>query len=507
MPELKLTSRELATREIWMDTAVELSLETECLLPDYEPEVFRIVKALARPVLERTSVNGDRIQLDGSCQLSILYLGAQPGDLRAVRQKLPFSKTVELSQSAQDNTFVECNARMSFVNARAVSSRRLEVRCGISLRTRVTAEKKYPVVIAAEGMGVQLHRKELSASLPHREAEKNFTISEDLMLGQAKPPFGSLLDAEYHLSCTDRKIMEERMIVRGDLTTRILYCPEGGGEPERMEWSEPVSQLLDIPGLSEDDSCDVYPTQIDANFEPIREDGGCRRLSAEWNITLRACCDRNETFEAADDGYSCRYPAETDIRSVPLPRVLGTIRQTIDAEGTAKIGSIEKLFAVLPSLGEYSCRSEGEKLILSGTVETVILYEADGTISSADKTVLFETPFEVEGKNMSFFPAISILSADGTVREDGIALQIRLMASGNVYESGEEKLLCGMVTNEETPFLLSGAAIRICYAEPNESLWEIAKRSHVPLEAMMNENGLTGERTSRQMLLIPMVTE
>ena len=108
---------------------------------------------------------------------------------------------------------------------------------------------------------------------------------------------------------------------------------------------------------------------------------------------------------------------------------------------------------------------------------------------------------------MSFFPAISILSADGTVREDGIALQIRLMASGNVYESREEKLLCGMVTNEETPFLLSGAAIRICYAEPNESLWEIAKRSHVPLEAMMNENGLTGERTSRQMLLIPMVTE
>ena len=39
MPELKLTTEELAVTETLLDTSAEQSLELDFLLPDYEPEV------------------------------------------------------------------------------------------------------------------------------------------------------------------------------------------------------------------------------------------------------------------------------------------------------------------------------------------------------------------------------------------------------------------------------------------------------------------------------------
>ena len=100
-------------------------------------------------------------------------------------------------------------------------------------------------------------------------------MSEDLELGQAKPAFGSLLDAWFSLVLTEKKMMENRVICKGDLVTRILYCPEGGGSPELMEWSEPVSQILDLTGVQQDDICEIHAERLNGSFEPVR---GRRRM-------------------------------------------------------------------------------------------------------------------------------------------------------------------------------------------------------------------------------------
>ncbi len=512
MPELKLTTYPLSISDVVLDTAVEQSLELDFLLPDYEPEVFTVLKARATPIVQRTVVNGGRLEISGSCSVTVFYLSEQPGDLRAVRQSAPFTKTVELKTALVSEGYIQCVPCTYFINARAVSSRRLEVRCGISLRTRLIDISECPVITDAEGMGVQLHCTEIMAPLSRKSGYKRFTMSEDLQLGQAKPAFGSLLDADYHFEPTDQKLMEGKIICRGDLITRILYCPEGGGAPERMEWSEPVSQILEIPGITEEDSWELHAEGIEATFEPIREEGGCRSLSAEWNLTLCVTADRSETVRVADDGFSCRYPAQTQVRSLALTQVLGTIHQTASVNGNIEVDGIDSLYAVLPSLGEYSCHAEktaeGETLTLSGTVEVTALYSINGTVALTDKTLLYEAPFSVGGENMTFFPSISILSADGRVRPDGVELEIRLSVSGNIYQVKEQKMLTGIEIEKENPFSTDGAAIRICYAEPGESIWEIAKRSKTSMQAMIEENGLSGETVEqRQMLLIPMVSQ
>ena len=77
VPELKMTREELSLAEVLLDTAAEQSLELDFLLPDYEPEVFRLLKTRVQPVVQQIHVNGNRLELGGdrAAALSAMNMG------------------------------------------------------------------------------------------------------------------------------------------------------------------------------------------------------------------------------------------------------------------------------------------------------------------------------------------------------------------------------------------------------------------------------------------------
>ena len=203
--------------------------------------------------------------------------------------------------------------------------------------------------------------------------------------------------------------------------TRILYCPEGGGTPELMEWSEPVSQILDLTGVQEDDICEIHAERINGSFEPIRDDGECRRLSAEWTLTISAVCDHNSEIQLNDDAFSCQYASSPVIETVSLTRACGTISQIVPVTGMMEISQLESLCGLLTSPGEYSSRSEDGKLILSGTIEVTAIYMTGGSLAVSDKSILYEAVLDqaCTTGEVSFFPTVSVVSAEGTLTSGG----------------------------------------------------------------------------------------
>lgn len=506
MPELKTT--DLYVSETVLDTAAEQSIDLDFLLPDYEPEVFRVLKTRVSPTVQQLRAAGGRLEVSGVCTVSVLYLGEEPGALHAVRQTVPFSKSIDLPGGEGEIT-AQCIPRCYHVNTRAVSGRRLEVRCGLSLRVRAVRQMPHPVLTDATGDGVQLYRQEITCCSKRITAEKSCTLSEDLQLGEAKPPFHSLLDAVYQITITEQKLVAGKLICRGDLTTRILYCPEGGGGPESMEWSEPVSQILELPEVDENWLSSVQAGRITGSFEPVRNDNECRTLSAEWTITFSVCCDKNETLSLADDGYSCQFASEPVGETLPLQKVLSVLNQPVSVTGSITASGISSLEALLPTIGEYNCRVEDGKLLLSGALEVTAVISRNGEIDTVEKTLLYESEIQTFGSaGMSFFPTVDLQSISGRITADGLEIQAALTASGTLYENCPARLLTDLNLDTEKPVQSSGAAIRLLYANPGENLWDIAKRYRTSLPAIIEENGLEGETIeSRQMLLIPMLSE
>ncbi|MFR4260703.1 DUF3794 domain-containing protein [Gemmiger formicilis] len=95
--ELKVFKDTIASYGGRWETRLELPVETEILIPDYLPAVFKIVKCLITPVVLQNRVAGGRWQVEGYLRCTVFYQSEEPGTrLLRTEQKFAFEKSVEL---------------------------------------------------------------------------------------------------------------------------------------------------------------------------------------------------------------------------------------------------------------------------------------------------------------------------------------------------------------------------------------------------------------------------
>ena len=71
--ELKVFKDTIASYGGRWETRLELPVETEILIPDYLPAVFKIVKCLITPVVLQNRVSGGRWQSEGYLRCTVYY--------------------------------------------------------------------------------------------------------------------------------------------------------------------------------------------------------------------------------------------------------------------------------------------------------------------------------------------------------------------------------------------------------------------------------------------------
>ena len=76
----------------------EQGVELDYILPDYYPDIFRLVRCELSPVITGYSVIGDKLSYELRCNIRILYCSESGSVLQSVEQRQSFSKNVDLGK-------------------------------------------------------------------------------------------------------------------------------------------------------------------------------------------------------------------------------------------------------------------------------------------------------------------------------------------------------------------------------------------------------------------------
>ena len=106
----------------------ELPLETEILISDYLPPVFKLVKCFVRPVVLQKRLQPGKLQLEGYLRCVVYYQGEEGTGLCQTEQKLPFTKLLDLPEFVFTAWAVQVEGQTEYLNCRTVNPRRIEVR-------------------------------------------------------------------------------------------------------------------------------------------------------------------------------------------------------------------------------------------------------------------------------------------------------------------------------------------------------------------------------------------
>ena len=70
------------------DNCVEENLSAEIILPEYMPEILHIIKSVAQPRVASCKLVGERVTVEGSCELRLIYTG-EDGCIYSFSQNKP----------------------------------------------------------------------------------------------------------------------------------------------------------------------------------------------------------------------------------------------------------------------------------------------------------------------------------------------------------------------------------------------------------------------------------
>ena len=146
--------------------------------------------------------------------------------------------------------------------------------------------------------------------------------------------------------------------------------------------------------------------------------------------------------------------------------------------------------------------------VLSGTLHVCVL-----AADAENHPLMLEQqmPFTWELPHLhpaSLLPPVQVKSCTYTLSgSDSVSVRAELLLSGQIMQQQTQMLLTDVQIDPAVRLpAAENYALRLYFAQPEESLWEIAKRYHTSESAIREENEIPADRlTEPQMLLIPIV--
>lgn len=483
-----------------LDTEITQAVEHDFILPDYCPDIFRVLKCFVVPGVVSTSINGSRLSFELSVTMRVMYRSGS-GGIACIEHTCEYTKSADLPADA-DGPAVIVTPYVQNVNCRASDKRRVDVRAGVVCRVCVDAEDKRSLVIGARGGGIQLKKEQALFPTARIVAAKRITVIEELELAAGKPAFGSVLRCGTAVALGESRIMSGKLVTKGEAEISLVYLPKGVDEPpESMRFSIPFSQILDVDGLTDDLDTDVTVNAARCVITPREENG---LLECELILTVNITAMRCTEGELVTDAYSTRCECELDRMAEPitLPPEKLRVGSTAEAVLSSPEGEISRVYDLWTDGAAASVISADEGSEVSGRVTFCMLAVlADGTPCYIEKECTFKADTQAAAGSRV---TVSSQSSSYTLSENGsVKCKTDLELSVSRAPSEEARYITDIRLLIDSPKMNdSGCAVKICFSDSNESVWDIAKRYSTEPQAIEEQNP-AAEGSARRALIIP----
>lgn len=485
----------------------EQNVENEVVLPDYCKPIKKILKCNAEPRLTSKGMNGQNLYVDGTIFLCILYVDDEDC-LQSFEFTFPVSKSFELNDS-YDNCYIIGNIKCDYLNCRAVSERKLQIKGTVVITTKIKHKKQTEVISDIDGGCIEVLKDLSPATMPMGHSEKNLIIEEEISLGNGQPSIENILRYDVAPIIQEFKVINNKVIVKGNLKVYILYSSHDGARTNNMSATLPYSQIVDFEGVHENCKCDCNASVIFCEIKARSGEDECRSflLTSKLAISVSAYCDSDVPI--IYDAYSTNHNINVTKSEIVLDCIKENFFDKFIAKKTLEFsdGAIGSIIDMWCSCAINGYKYEGKYIIVSGSVIVQILtYDVDNIPNYYERPIDFEYKFETSTNYEALYckSIAEILNSSFTIlNANQLEISVELNVMGSIYD----KIKSSVIMNIE---MLDGkkerkdlnCGIVIYFAESGEKIWDIAKRYNSRREEIQSLNNYSEETLKENMSLI-----
>lgn len=491
--------------------ATEQAIDVDFTLPDYCPDISKIFKCQAVPRISSKGINGKTVTIDGTVMLTVLY-GDKDGNLCSYEYQYPFSKNIELA-SEQTGVNLFCKTRIEYINCRAVTGRKIDIHGAVGIFLKVFKRKCTDIISDIDDTSTEIHRGIAPATVPMGYAEKYLLVEDELQIGQGQPAVNNIIRSEAKSCIRETKIINDKAVVKGEMTVCVLYCPNNCPTPQCVKTVIPFSQIVDIEGIT--DSCKCETNSEIAFFEAkprVSPSGEIKTFAITAKILLTCSAWCSNEIAVVLDAFSRKHDADIVRNKVNFEKIISNISETYHCKKSVELEMpVDSVLDLWCNVQTNSVKFEDNNMIIGGIIIASMIVSGDkNNTYYVEKNIDFEYKYPVLcEKGVPYCePEIEILSCGYTLTStENMEIRVDLSVNASVYEKREISLISDFSIDESKPVCRNcNGAMIIYFPSENDSVWDIARKYNASVEEIMRINELESDNIPNgKTILVPML--
>lgn len=507
-----MEQKNLKTSVFSLDTVFcesgEQPIDIDFTLPDYYADITKILKCRTVSRVASKSINGNQVIIEGSVTITVIYCGSD-NSVNSYEYQYPFSKNFD-TQINTDGCILNAKTKCEYINCRAVTGRKIDIHGAVGIYVTLVRRRLTDVVSDCDNCGIETLRGNVPATIPMGSADKYLIIDEEIELGDAQPDIRCLIRYDAVATITDSKILAGKSVVKGEMTVKLLYCPENGGSPQTVQYQLPFSQLIEIDGITDQCDCESRVEIAHLEIKPrVAASGECRQLmlSAKLLITSECCC--NNDVSVILDAYSRKYEADIFKNDVCFNKISENLNKDFICKKNIEFpeGALSAVTDIWCDVCTNSVKFCDNAMQVNG-IATVFIIGQDGDRIPVfyEKTLDFEYvhPMVTDG-NYKSAPEITAKGISYTINSDcNMELRVELNICGAIYKCSILPLVTDIKINDNMPVKREKrGAMTIYFATSGERIWDIARNYFSNVDEIKQINDINEDvLTEDKMILI-----
>ena len=477
-----------------------LPFEESLLVPDTMPDIESILFAEGRAGLsspEKTSYQKNDF-ISGTITVFTVYrpAGDSACPAESVRSSVPFRTDKCWSDTDCDQFRSEISIKS--ISAEMINERKFIVRGELRMIITGTSREKLKALETAGDDDLMMKRCTVQAADLDFETVETTEISQEITLREGQPSPVRILEESIRITENHRQITSGKLVINATVHSSVLYL----GEEDSTPVPGSISSKTDFTQfilIKDDTDADMIRTSYDTGdlrMTIASQD----QLILQGNITVQIQGYLNRELPAVTDAYHKTKDICFDTAGQPLTALKSAVSGEISAREVLADDDRPKPETLLCGHGvisEIKSRTEKGRIAIEGTIPIKLLaLDEDGRAFAIETVIPLRGTLELaaaeEGMTACTFAYIKDFWFD---KINSRQLEINVSITINSWLCSSENFS----TLENLCFAEGTAPARrvpmaVYVVEPEDTLWDIAKRYRCDTDTLAQLNQIDPEK-------------